>query len=240
MKAILAFVLIAIPAGLNAQAERKFIRQGNRAFDNGKYPVAEISYRKALEKDTSSIPAGYNLGNALYKEKQYEAAASRYEAMVQSQQETGARAGQFYNLGNALYQAGKYKESIEAYKNALRQVPGDKDAKHNLQLAMNKLREQQNQQNQQDQNKDQGGKGDRKDQQQDAQNEQNQGQNENDEKQQNKGEGQQNENQNVKGQISRQDAERILQALENEEKDVLKKVQDQKQPGRKAPVDKNW
>ena len=53
----------------------------------------------------------------------------------------------YYNLGNALYKSGKYQECIDAYKNALRKMPGDMDAKHNLQLAMKKLEMQKQQQN---------------------------------------------------------------------------------------------
>ncbi|MBN1143653.1 MAG: hypothetical protein JXA72_04495, partial [Bacteroidales bacterium] len=46
--------------------------------------------------------------------------------------------------------------------------------------------------------------------------------------------------QQVKGQISPQDAERILQALENEEKDVMKRVQEKKEREQKVQSDKNW
>ena len=41
----------------------------------------------------------------------------------------------YYNLGNTMFESKKYQESVDAYKNALRNNPGDMDAKHNLQLA---------------------------------------------------------------------------------------------------------
>lgn len=238
MKGTFTIVLILMTAGVYAQAERKYIRQGNREFEDAKFQEAEIRYRKALEKDSTSVAADYNLGNALYKEKQYDAAASRYEGLAKKQHEAKDLARQFYNLGNSYYQSGKYKESVEAYKNALRKIPGDLDAKHNLQLAMSKLKQQQNQQQQQqeqEKNKQQ--------QQQEQQQEKNQQQNQQQQQQgknRQQQEQEQQDNQNAKGQISRQDAERILKALENDEKNVLKKVQDQKKQGRKASVDKNW
>lgn len=250
MRGILSIILIFITAGAFAQAERKYVRQGNRAFEDGNYPDAEIRYRKALEKDTTSLAADYNLGNALYKEKQYDAAASRYAALAKKQKAADILGRQYYNLGNSMYQSGNYKESVDAYKNALRKVPGDLDAKHNLQLAMNKLKQQQqkqqNKQQQQDQKQNQQDKNQQKDQDkkqgQDSKQQQdkdNQQQNQQQQEQEGKSE-QSGDNQNAKGQISKQDAERILQALESDEKNVLKKVQDQKKQGRKAPVDKNW
>jgi Ca-activated chloride channel homolog len=248
MKGTLTFILILITAGAFAQAERKYIRQGNRAFEDAKFQDAEIRYRKALEKDSASTAADFNLGNALYKEKQYDAAASRFDALAKKKLDADILARQYYNLGNSLYQSGKYKESVEAYKNSLRRIPGDLDAKHNLQLAMNKLKQQQ-QQEQQQQNKQQQNKQDKQQNQQGKQqNQQNQNQQQQDKNQENKQQNQQQQgkgdeqqdNQNAKGQISKQDAERILKALENDEKNVLKKVQDQKKQGRKAPVDKNW
>lgn len=239
MKWIVMISLVLVTLDGFAQAERKFIRRGNRDYTEGKFQEAEIQYRKALEKDSKSVPADYNLGNALYKQKQYDAAASRYLSLAEKQKSNGEQDRQFYNLGNALYQAGKYKESAEAYKNALRKMPGDMDAKHNLQLALRKLQEQKNRQ-QQDQKDQQQKQQDKKDQQQQQQNQQQKDQQQQQNENQQQDQKQQADNQNVKGQISPQDAERILQALENEEKDVLKKVQEQQKRVKKAPVDKNW
>ena len=62
---LLVFVLLAVT--MNAQPDRKEVRSGNRAYSKGKYDVANTEYRRALEKDSLSFFAGYNLGNALYK-----------------------------------------------------------------------------------------------------------------------------------------------------------------------------
>ncbi len=231
---IITAVLLSFDAA--AQSERKFVRRGNRDFDTKKYPDAEIQYKKALEKSPSSVPAIFNLGNALYKQNHYDEAAKQYQELAGKESQTASTASEYYNLGNALYKSGKYKECIDAYKNTLRQSPGDLDAKHNLQLAMRKLQMQQQQQknNQQKNNQknDKNKKDNNKDQKKDQQNQDQ----DKDEAQKN----QQEKRQDVNGQISQQDADRILQALENEEKKVLKRVQDKEKQNRKIPVDKNW
>jgi len=236
MKWVVVIILALFTLNVFSQAERKFVRRGNRQYEDKKYQEAEIQYRKALEKSPGSIASDYNLGNSLYKQKQFDAAAQRYKELSGKQKDGQSVNSFYYNLGNALYKSGKYKECIDAYKNALRKMPGDMDAKHNLQLAMKKLEMQkqqqskENQQNKKDnkENKKQDNKKDEK------QNQDNKNQTPDEKKEQ------QQAKQNVNGQISSQDAERILQALENEEKNVLRKVQEQQKQVKKVPVEKNW
>jgi Ca-activated chloride channel homolog len=242
MKWVVVIILALFTLNVFAQAERKFVRRGNRQFEDKKYQEAEIQYRKALEKSPGSVAAGFNLGNSLYRQKQFDAAVQRYKELPEKQKDGQMISKDYYNLGNALYKSGKYQECIDAYKNALRKMPGDMDAKHNLQLAMKKLdmqkkqQDKENQQNKQDNKKDnkENKKQDNKkdDKQQGNQDNKNQSADEKKDQQQDK--------QNMNGQISSQDAERILQALENEEKDVLKKVQEQQKQVKKVPVEKNW
>jgi tetratricopeptide (TPR) repeat protein len=212
---------------MHAQADRTHIRQGNGKFDEGQFQQAEIEYRKALEKNPESYRADYNLGNALYRQKQYEAAGSKYNTLIKNEKDHQNLNRYYYNLGNTMFESRKYGESIEAYKNALKNNPADMDAKHNLQLAMRMLQDQQNQQQQQQQ-------------QQQEKNKQQQQQQEKNKQEQEQQQQQQQQQADAKGQITPEDAERILQALENEEKDVLKKVQEQKKRAQKAPLEKNW
>jgi hypothetical protein len=115
------------------------------------------------------------------------------------------------------------------------------DAKHNLQMALRKLAAE-NQKQKEDQNnqKKNDGQKDQKDTQSQPKENENKGDNKDAQQPPGGNENSPQEPRDVKGQISPQDAERILQALENEEKNVLKKVQDQKKKSQKAPVDKNW
>jgi|WetSurMetagenome_2_1015567.scaffolds.fasta_scaffold393823_1 Ca-activated chloride channel homolog len=238
MKWVVVIICALFTLNVYSQAERKFVRRGNRQYEDKKYQEAEIQYRKALEKSPGSIAAGYNLGNSLYKQKQFDAAAQRYKELPGKQKDDHTLNSDYYNLGNALYKSGKYQECVDAYKNALRKMPGDMDAKHNLQLAMKKLEMQKQQQNKEDQqNKKDNKENKKQDNKKDDKQQHNQ-----DSKNQNSDEkkDQQQAKQNVNGQISSQDAERILQALENEEKNVLRKVQEQQKQVKKVPVEKNW
>lgn len=244
MRWMILLTMFLISAVVFAQPDRKCVRKGNNNYKEGNYQQAEVEYRKALEGNPASYKADFNLGNALYKQKQYDAAAGKYSGLAEKESDTQKLGRYYYNLGNALFEKKSYRESIEAYKNALRNMPGDMDAKHNLQLALRMLNEQQQQhqnKNGQQQNKDQQKQQDsEKDQQNQDQQNQNQ-QDKNQQQDQKNQESQDNSQQHqVKGQISPEDAERILQALENEEKDVMKRVQEKKERGQKVQSDKNW
>jgi hypothetical protein len=131
--------------------------------------------------------------------------------------------------------ANKVKESIEAYKNSLKVKPDNMEAKHNLAYAQDLLKKQEQQQQQQqqnkdnqDNNKDQEKKDDKKDQEK-----KNEGNNE-----QNNDQQQQNQNQQQK--ISKEDAERLLNAIANDEKKVQEKVKLAKAAKERVRTLKNW
>jgi Ca-activated chloride channel homolog len=243
MRFLIFILLLTLTMHVFAQNDRKYVRKGNSSYNDGNYQEAEVGYRKALERDPSSYKADYNLGNALYKQEQYDAAAGRYSALAEKETDHEKLSRYYYNLGNTMFESQKYKESAEAYKMALRNNPKDMDAKHNLQLALQHLREQQQQQQQ---NKDnQQGENDQDEQKKDQNDQQNQNPKQDEQKNdQNRGEQNNDDAQQPrtpkKGEITPEDAERILQALENEEKEVMKKVQERKEQTRKVPVDKNW
>ena len=142
-----------------------------------------------------------------------------------------------YNMGNSLLMNNKLDESIDAYKEALRNNPGDLETKYNLLYAMNLKKKQEEQKKNQDKNKDQN-----KD--QDKNKDKNQDQNKDQKKDQNKNQDQQNKDQQQQPQqskISKQNAEQMLQALENSEKktqEKVKKIQAMKAQSKK--VEKDW
>jgi len=223
MKFFFLIPALFISAAGYSQPEQKFIRKGNHEYNDKKFGEAEVNYRKALEKKSTSRKAEYNLSNSLYKQEKYEAAATKYQGLTQQEKDRNEISRYYYNLGNSLLKANKLNESIEGYKNALRNNPSDEDAKHNLQVA---LRLKNRQQQQQQDNKDQQDNKSNQDQ-QDQQNQQQQ-------------QSQQQQAQQQKGQISKEDAERLLQALENDEKEVLQKVKEKQSQVKRVPVEKDW
>ena len=238
--------------------ERRQTRQGNKAYNKGDYPAAEVLYRKALAENSELWQADYNLGNAAYKQERLDEAAKTWRRVAADSLRSDAdKAEALFGVGNALFGERKFEEAVEAYKSSLRLVPDDTECKFNLAYAQKMLQEQQNQQQQQqnDQNQD-------KEQNQDQNNDQNQDNNQNQDKndnrdQQNKDQEPQGDNkdkqQNDKPQqqpqnqpqggqqprMSPQQADQMLQAIQGEEDKTRDKLDKQKAVavGRSG---KNW
>jgi len=236
---IVLILVTAVP--LAGQKEKKYTRQGNRDYSDNNFSDSEILYRRAIDVDPSFNKAVFNLGDALYKQEKYEEAVNSFEDLSQKELDKEELAGSYYNLGNSLLKAGKIEESIEAYKNALRNNPGNMEAKYNLAYAQDLLREQQEQDKdrKQDQNKDQ------QNDQQSGSDENSEDQEEKEQQQDKEQEDQQKENQNSdqqkqQPQMSREDAERLLQALAENEKEVQEKVKKAKAAQARVKTLKNW
>ena len=193
--ATLILLILACALSVSAQQERKFIREGNGLFNGQDFEKAEVEYRKAIDKKALSFEAGFNLGDALYKQKKYEEALQQFSAMAKEEKDK-ARLGELYhNIGNTLLAMEKTEESIEAYKESLRNRPNSAETKYNLEYARHKQQQDQNKDNQ-DQNQD---NKDNKDQdQQDQQNKDQQDQNKDQNKDQDKDKQDQNKDQQDK------------------------------------------
>lgn len=233
--------------------ERSSLRQGNRAFEKEDYGGAAEKYQSAIAENAASQKGLFNLGDALYVQKNFEESARYFDMAAQVANDKPSRAEAYHNLGNAYMAQQKYKEGLEAYKNALRNNPQDEDTKYNLMYALNKLQQQQQQQQQQqnqDQDKDQEqNKDQNQDQQQQNKEEQKQDQNQDKKDQDQK----QDENKDEKGKpqemkkdqgkaansMSKEEAEQLLEMLKNQEEKLQEKIQKKKAP-KKVPSEKDW
>lgn len=235
--ALLSILFLIFSVAINAQTDKKFIRQGNREYGKSNFSESEISYRKAIDNNKKSPEAVFNIGDALYKQNKYDDAGKQFIENINLNEDKNKKSAGFYNLGNSMLQAKKIEESIDAYKNSLKLNPNSKEAKYNLAYAQDLLQQQKEQQEQQQQNKDnkdQNKEEDKKDQQkQDDKNKDQKDQNNKD--QQDKQQQQQQE----QG-ISKDDAQRLLNALANDEKNVQEKVKLAKAAKAKVKTVKNW
>lgn len=239
-KYILILFLLFWVAASQAQNERKFIRQGNKYFeaamkdtsrlDTIQFNKAEIEYRKALDKKQDDAKWNFNLGDALYKQKKFDESADKFKETADKTSNKIEKSQAFHNLGNSMLLNNKLDESIAAYKEALRNNPKDLDTKYNLLYAMNRKKKQEDKKKNQDKNKDKN-----KDKDKDKNKDQ-------DKKDQKKDQDQKNKDQQQQqSKISKQNAEQMLQALENSEKkiqDKVKKIQALKAQSKK--VEKDW
>ncbi len=233
---------------IQAQNERKFIRQGNKYFesamkekskpDTAQFNKAEIEYRKALEKKPDNPKWDFNLGDALYKQNKFEESAGKFKGIADHTIDKTDKSRALHNMGNSLLMNNKLDESIAAYKEALRNNPKDLETKYNLLYAMN-MKKKQDQKKKQDKDKDKDKKQD-KDKNKDQNKDQKKDQDKNNKDQQNKDQ-QKQQQQQQQSKISKQNAEQMLQALENDEKktqEKVKKIQAMKAQSKK--VEKDW
>jgi hypothetical protein len=238
---ITAFSVVAF-----GQNERKHVRSGNKLFfdavkdttniDSVKYVNAETEYRKALNKKPSDLQWNFNLADAIYKQKRFDEAAGKFGDLSEKMTTPEEKARALHNMGNSQLMNSKIDESIESYKKALRQNPTDLDTKYNLAYAQLLKKKKEEQQKNQDQNKDQNKDKDKQDQNKDQQDKQNQDQNKD---QQNQDQQQQQQQQQNK--ISKENAEQLLQVLQNDEKKIQDKVKKQQAAAAKRTrTEKEW
>jgi Ca-activated chloride channel homolog len=241
---LLISTLLVLTLAVNAQADKKQIREGNREYKKERYPESEILYRKAAGTSNHSPDAVFNTGDALYKQKKYEEAAKQFTESTNLNEVPAKKSDGFYNLGNSLLMAKKFEESIDAYKKALKLKPDNPEAKYNLAYAQDLLKKQQEQQKQQQQ-QDQKNKDDQKDKDKNDKNDKNQDQKdkEKDKDKQNDQDNKQDDKQQEQKQqegMSKEDAQRILNAMANDEKNVQEKVKLAKAAKEKVKTVKNW
>jgi Ca-activated chloride channel homolog len=125
---------------LRAQQVDEIIRKGNDLYRQQQYQPAKSAYDEALAKDSSNAIAKFNLANTTYRLAKPDEAIKIFDDLAFKNKEANAKAKAYYNKGVVLSNQKKLEESIEAYKNALRQDPGDKEARENLQKALLELK----------------------------------------------------------------------------------------------------
>jgi tetratricopeptide (TPR) repeat protein len=205
MKKSILFILLLFIFALPqmAQTPTEWHRTGDKAYRQDSIQKAVEAYGEATRLAPDSAQLTYNLGNALYKSGQAEAAAKPYQdAIKNSQTKPQVEAKSWHNLGNIAMEKKDYQAAIHAYKKSLRLTPGAADTKNNLQLAKQKLKEQEQEKQKSEQKKEP---------QQEKEKEQNQGE-------------EQEQNTESKP-LDQDEVERSLQLLESEEKKVKRRVQ---------------
>lgn len=210
----------------NRQA-RKYIREGNTLYRQGKQHEATVAYFKAVNADSTDARAQYNLATSMFPENWKMVQKEQTDTMVQTlikaaelEQNPLRRSKAFHNVGTIYQNAKEFKMAIEAYKNALRSNPNDDESRYNLVLCQRQLKN--------DDQGDGGGQG-QDDQQEDKQKQDEQQQQQQDQQQQ----------QQQEPPMSKENAEQLLNAAMQEEKKTQEKMQ-QMQQGQRRQIEKNW
>lgn len=256
-------MLLSVALTASAQVDRHDVRAGNRKFRKDNWKEADISYRKALVKDSTSVAANYNLANTLYRQENYEEAEKLMKKIGDNASASANAADYWYNTGDIAIAKKDWQGAVNAFKEALLKNPSDMDAKENYIYAKKMLENQQkngggngdgqnnqdqNNQDQNNQNQDQSqnknGQDQNKDQNNDQNNDgQNKDQNQDQNKNQNNGQGNGNQQppQGQEGKISPQQAQQMLRAIQAKEKETQDKVNKEKADALKSrQKEKNW
>ncbi len=223
-KSVAVFLLFMLSTVAMAQSDRQLVRQGNKQFRLGNAAEAEVSYRKAVEKNQRNPQANYNLGNALMLQRKDSLAITQLEKAGKLETNPLRRAQAYHNIGVICQQHQLFSEAIEAYKEALRNNPVDDETRYNLELCKRQLKQQQNQQNQGNNKQDKQDKDKQDKQKQDQQKQQQQKQ----------------EQQKQDQQMSKENAEQLLNAAMQEEKQTQERMKKALQQPQKRRLEKNW
>lgn len=246
MKQLVMILLFLLQGAiLFAQQEKRYIKKGNELYQQQKYKEAEASYRKSFGKKSEQLEGNFNLGDALYKQKKFPEAVEKFTKIAEGAKGNKTVAAQAYhNLGNSFLENKKLEESIGAYKKSLMNNPKDDATRYNLAYAQEMLKKQQQQ--------DKDNKNQNKDKKKDQQNKDKKDQDKNKDKKDQDKKDQDKKDQDKKDQdkkndekpqpdkLSKDDAERMLEALNNNEKQTQDKLKGKKFKGVKGRIAKDW
>lgn len=208
---IITFLVLLFASTIQAQNERKDIRKGNKAFRQQNYVQAEVDYRKATAKNGRNPQAIYNLGCAFMAQQKDSSAVVQFENASKIETNPKRKAMAFHNIGVICQKKQLFSEAIEAYKESLRNNPSDNETRYNLELCKRQLKNQKNNNNDKNQ------------------------QNKNDKNKDNK-----NKEQQPKEQMSKDNAEQLLNAAMQKEKETQDRLKKAMRQSSTRKLERNW
>ena len=215
-KSVMLLLMSAFALTASAQADRKFIRNGNRLYRQQQFAKAEANSR--------NTQASYNLGCALLQQQKDSAAIAQFENAGKAETSKRRKAMAYHNMGVICQKHQMFSEAIEAYKESLRNNPSDNETRYNLELCRRQLK------NQKKNDKNQNKKEDKnKDKQKEQQQKQNKQKNDKQQKQQ-----------QPQQQMSKENAEQMLNAAMQEEKATQQRLKQKQQQPQRRKLDQNW
>ena len=219
LAALVAATLLALAIPARADVG-SLMRKGLALEAKGKFPEAVKAYQDALVLEPDNVRIHYDIGRALYASKQHAEAIDHFQLGLLTKSR-GLRSRSLYNMGNAQFRENRLDEAIASYAQSLLQNPGDLNAKQNLEYA---LKEKQHRQQKPDSTQHQP---------------QQQPQDSKQQQQQQRPQPQQAQQAQARnGEISKDQADRMLQALQSREKENMK--QQPKKPEAPSAGGKDW
>ena len=239
---------LALPASASAwsplRGENSNAKKGNALMAQEQYSPALEAYDEAARELPDARAVQLNRGLALLAQDLGEQSKEAFLAAADPAASPTTRADAYYNLGIAYAREGDaisqqeeyeqasahFREAADAFKRALRVRPGDRNAAWNLEYAMKRIRDEEEKQDQQDQ-QDQ----DQQDQDQQDQDQQDQDQQD----QESESENESGKEQEQQQPIPRDEVQRFLDALEQNEENLPLQRARRRNAGR-PPPEKDW
>ena len=199
------------------------LRRGNSFYQEGKYEEALQAYEEAEMLEPDAPEVHYNKACALYRQGKHEEAVQELE-IATTAKDKSLQQKAWYNMGNACYRSGQLDRAIESYVRALLLDPRDLQAKQNLEFCLKMMQE---------------GAGGQKNEQGGQQKEEDRRNQKTDEKRGSGASSSQDTTQakQKEGPVNREQAARILQAMQAAEKRAQRKARSR---GEKIRVAKDW
>jgi len=259
MKTKLLYLIVfvfALPVIGSSQTAHNYLRKGDKYYETSDYASAELSYRKASEKE-ADLKSEYNLANSLYQQQRFEEAVDQYQYAVQKTEPGEESSTAYYNLGNAYFNNQDLEQAIKAFKKSVVEDPSNLEAQYNLAVCKEILKQQQQQQHEKQCNNPQPSDdpNQEKKESEDQEQQENQDPQEQDEQQEseeqedqeakqdssqniNEGEGSFDSTRLEKQTLDSLDAAKLLQVIESEEQKVQEKMK--KFSSTRKKQDKDW
>ncbi|WP_165779223.1 tetratricopeptide repeat protein [Brumimicrobium salinarum] len=228
---ILPFIMLS--SLLFSQDWKEELRLGKKFYVQGDYEAAYQKFLNAQKLAPVEIDLSQDIGNAAYRNKNYEMAEKAFSAAAESTEDVELQTKQVYNIGNSQMQNKDYASAIESYKDVLRKNPNDKAARYNLAQAQRKLKQEKKQQEKnqdkssndnQDQPSDQQNKNQEGNQNDKEHQDQNQSKNDQTQSDNSGGQDQNNSGGNHEAKLTERKTERMLEDLLRQEIKTKKKI----------------
>ena len=224
---LLLLTALSVSSYADNRQARKLIRKGNALYRADKRQEAQVDYLKAYRADSTDARVQYNLATSMFpqdyklvQKERCDTMAMMFERAAQAETNPLRKAKAYHNEGVAYQGVKDFGKAIEAYKNALRCNPNDDESRYNLVLCQRQLKNQGGGNNNQQQDK------------QDQQDKQQQ--------QQDKQEKQEKQQQQQEPPMSKENAEQLLNAAMQREKETQKRMKEAQQQPQRRRIEKNW
>ena len=229
---LLLLTALSVSSYADNRQARKLIRKGNALYRADKRQEAQVDYLKAYRADSTDARVQYNLATSMFpqdyklvQKERCDTMAMMFERAAQAETNPLRKAKAYHNEGVAYQGVKDFGKAIEAYKNALRCNPNDDESRYNLVLCQRQL-------------KNQGGGNNN--QQQDKQDKQDQQDKQPQQQQQKKQKKQDQQQQQQEPPMSKENAEQLLNAAMQREKETQKRMKEAQQQPQRRRIEKNW